>query len=66
MTVISKKEYSKNWIAVVLIVIMTSFPWTTTRAQVTKKSYEILLAGFQIGTMEVEENKKGESDRIQS
>ncbi|MFT7364682.1 MAG: hypothetical protein ACI9UV_002895 [Algoriphagus sp.] len=59
MTEISKREDSKNWIIVLLIIIITSFPWTDTQAQVTQKSYEILLAGFNIGTMEVEENKKG-------
>ena len=59
MTEISKRKDSKNWIIVLLIIIITSFPWTDTQAQVTQKSYEILLAGFNIGTMEVEENKKG-------
>jgi len=59
MTKISKREDSKNRIIVLLLIIITSFPWTDTQAQVTQKSYEILLAGFQIGNMEVEENKKG-------
>lgn len=56
---ISKRKDLKNMVTVLLIVVITSFPWTDSEAQVTKKSYEILLAGFRIGTMEVEENKKG-------
>jgi hypothetical protein len=59
MTKISERVDSKNWIIVLLIVTITSFSWTDIQAQVTQKSYEILLAGFQIGTMEVEEYKKG-------
>lgn len=59
MTENSKKEDSKNWIAVWSVLLIISLTGTGTHAQVTQKSYEILLAGFQIGTMKVEENKKG-------
>ena len=41
------------------MLLATSFPWKNAHGQTTKKSYEILLAGFQIGTMEVSEEKAG-------
>jgi len=55
----TKIEVVKKLTVLVLIAVVTVFPWNESQAQSTKKSYEILLAGFQIGKMDVEELKKG-------
>jgi len=52
---------SKNLVLKTLsILIIGIFSLTSLQAQTTRKSYEIVLAGFQIGDMKIEEIKKGE------
>jgi hypothetical protein len=59
MTKIISSKYCDGCLKMMVTTFLLFLSIHASTAQVTQKSYEIILAGFKVGTMEVEENKKG-------